>query len=184
MILSSCHGNSKTPIMKLLGPLDKRTLRTRCVACSLRKNQGKSMLDQAYAFDTYLFQCEGSPPCAYCTKKKQICISQNQLQSKTAKSCKFLRLRKEIMAFPQLLRFPSPPKISQHYKISLSKNSSRVLCLGMNWAADSISTRSSPDSKIRRASIMLFWPWVQHRQAEGHQTRLLTEPREHRNNSL
>ncbi|KAL5317137.1 hypothetical protein ACEPPN_014231 [Leptodophora sp. 'Broadleaf-Isolate-01'] len=41
----------------VLGPLDKRIIRTRCQACSRRR-----------------IKCEGGSPCAYCLKKKISCI--------------------------------------------------------------------------------------------------------------
>ncbi|RFU34913.1 hypothetical protein B7463_g1372, partial [Scytalidium lignicola] len=43
----------------MLGPLDKRRTRTRCVACARRK-----------------IKCDGGRPCVYCLKKNQECISQ------------------------------------------------------------------------------------------------------------
>ena len=108
MIISVCHGNST--IMKLLGPLDKRTLRTRCVACALRKIKASQSWTRHIAFDTYLFQCEGSPPCAYCTKKKQICISQNQLQSKTAKFVQVSPFAEGNQGFSATPSLPEPSK--------------------------------------------------------------------------
>ncbi|KAK0110175.1 hypothetical protein ONS95_002826 [Cadophora gregata] len=41
----------------VLGPLDKRSIRTRCEACSRRR-----------------IKCEGGSPCAYCMKKKITCV--------------------------------------------------------------------------------------------------------------
>jgi hypothetical protein len=45
--------------MAILGPLDRRTARTRCAACARRR-----------------IKCEGGPPCRYCIKRKQQCVPQ------------------------------------------------------------------------------------------------------------
>jgi hypothetical protein len=52
----------------VLGPLDRRAVKTRCQACSKRRIKVCAH-NSATALDAYSFQCAGPPPCSYCKKK-------------------------------------------------------------------------------------------------------------------
>lgn len=61
----------------VLGPLDKRTIRTRCRACAQRRIKVFISIYHICRIDsTNEDQCEGGRPCNYCTKKDIDCVSQ------------------------------------------------------------------------------------------------------------
>jgi hypothetical protein len=60
--------------MTVFGPLDRRILRRRCVACTRRKIKVRSI--PIFCAPSNSLQCDGGPPCLYCIKKNQECIPQ------------------------------------------------------------------------------------------------------------